>query len=264
MTAVGAVAEPELTMLKAKQPARPGKPFTVTYEVSWVGDAVAYTVLPAQIEDIDWGTAALTTTRTFLRDGENVVVQTVEIVPHKPGQYQAPVVHIPYVSPQDTTTRDDLERSEGLAAQPDAPSLTAESFTIEVKARSLVIWAASALGGAVAVLIGVAAAVWLVRHYRHQRRPGEPEPETKPDLPAAQRGLHTANQFRLDGDYYRFYGALARSVGALFPNEDTKLETKLTARARDVGYRGVRPTEDEMDTDFREVERMLRRTTEDT
>jgi hypothetical protein len=64
----------------------------------------------------------------------------------------------------------------------------------------------------------------------------------------------------LDGHFYEYYLELARAVNALpAERKPAGLAETLQGRAQAVGYQGVRPTEDEMDGDFRDVERALTR-----
>ena len=67
-----------------------------------------------------------------------------------------------------------------------------------------------------------------------------------------------ARQRRVAGQYYAFYGALARAAQAA-KQDGQELAERLHARAQDVGYTGARPTDDEMDSDLRELERLLSR-----
>jgi hypothetical protein len=75
-----------------------------------------------------------------------------------------------------------------------------------------------------------------------------------------QGALHAARRQRLDGKFYEFYLELGRAAAAL-PSEGRPpgLAETLKARAQEVGYKGVRPTDDRMDGDVRDVERALTR-----
>ena len=69
-------------------------------------------------------------------------------------------------------------------------------------------------------------------------------------------GVHEARRHRLDGDWYAFYRALGRAMARLRPEADA-LTRRFEARANEVGYGGIRPTDDELDGAMRDAERAL-------
>jgi hypothetical protein len=83
------------------------------------------------------------------------------------------------------------------------------------------------------------------------------------DLGAAETALQAARRRRIDGDPYGFYLQLAQAAASLPTTEQGRVD-KLQAAARDIGYRGTPPTEDQMDSDLRAIERDLNRRKEET
>ncbi|NIA15493.1 MAG: hypothetical protein GWP08_15625 [Nitrospiraceae bacterium] len=103
---------------------------------------------------------------------------------------------------------------------------------------------------------------WLARR---KRRPEPAAPSSdESSLSAVQDSLHRARKHRLDGRFYEYYTALSEAAADLSAKgESCELTAGLRARAQDVGYRGHRPTDDEMDGHFRDVERALARRKEE-
>ena len=141
--------------------------------------------------------------------------------------------------------------------------LTSEGQTVTVSAEAVswevvrdwrpYLWG----GGAAAGVLGIGIiAVVLVRR---SRRPQEAAPGGTP-AEQAQARLHQARQHRLDGDFYQTYLAFAEAAKIVHPHaEDCPSPDALQRRAQEVGYKGVRPTDDEMDGAARDLERALAR-----
>ncbi|HOK08049.1 MAG TPA: hypothetical protein PLT82_02375 [Candidatus Hydrogenedens sp.] len=75
--------------------------------------------------------------------------------------------------------------------------------------------------------------------------------------------LHTARKFRLDGDYYEYFRTLLHIVQRLNEKEKkTELEmliNKINEKMNDVGYRGFKPSETELEWFWKEVENCIDR-----
>jgi hypothetical protein len=72
--------------------------------------------------------------------------------------------------------------------------------------------------------------------------------------------VRLARVHRQEGDFYKFYLELARAASALpDPGEPPNLAAALKARAQEAGYKGARPTDDQMDGDLRDLERAVAR-----
>ncbi len=69
--------------------------------------------------------------------------------------------------------------------------------------------------------------------------------------------LHIARKYRLDGNYYEYlktlYEILKKLEGKGDKEEYQRLEQKLRDKMNEVGYRGIKPTEQEMDVIWKEV-----------
>jgi len=92
--------------------------------------------------------------------------------------------------------------------------------------------------------------------YRKRRRPvPEIVPKEILDFPKIHAHLHAAKQYRVNGDLYGVYRELASAARRI--NPEAPLTQALKRRADDVGYRGLKPNDDQIEGDFREVERRL-------
>lgn len=280
VTASGATAqEPVLAVFPQTQPApRAGEPFSVTYEVTWPGAADRYVILPVEFEPIDWGVATPAKTVATVRDAVNVVSQTVEFYATErgtnergtsvrgtnvPGEYEVPEVVVRYVAGDDVPAWKVAPlRSEKSGREAFERRLRAEPFSVRVAPRRRPYWGLYwgpywTTGGLAALLaFGVLTALAV---YRFRRRPVVAVPAAVPAAEDTVQGLlHAARQRRLDGQFYEFYLALSRAVSLLDGGgQVSDLKAKLDAWVKETGYRGVRPTEDDMDGAQREVERAL-------
>lgn len=250
-------AEPELSVTRDEGPARLGQVYTIRCEVSWAGDAGSCAVLPAKFDAIDWGTMTVADVHGRVADGMNIVTQTIEIVPVKTGEHKVPELSITYLNPEATPPAEKADSRTAPTDSSASPSLRAEPFTMDVvPARTF--WNSGGLGASLLLLTVIG---WRVAaHWRRKRRPisvcGGP---AGPALDSVQSTLHIARQHRLDGKFYEYYQALARAAEPV----DSQLAFRLKAYAQDVGYRGSRPTDDDLDGDFRAVERAVARFKED-
>lgn len=253
--ALAAVPAPELKVIPQKGPAHPHRAFRVVCEVSWAGSPSEFSILPAEADSIDWGAVGVPEVRAFVRDGVNVVSQTLEIVPEKSGEFQSPKIRVRYLIPEATPP---AEKPAPGTVPPDSgasPSLGADPFAIVVRSSTSYVWISGGLG---ASLLLTALGWWSVRH---ARRPQPPPSTAGTDLSDVQHAMHAARQHRLDGDFYGYYRELHRTAQAIpLPDDDhANRVATLAARMQEVGYRGVRPTDDQMDGDWRDIERALAR-----
>lgn len=143
---------------------------------------------------------------------------------------------------------------ERLAAEGQTVTLSAEAVSWEVvRDWRPYLWG----GGAAAGVLGLG--IIAVVLARRSRQPQEAAPGGTP-AEQAQARLHQARQHRLDGDFYKTYLAFAEAAKIVHPHaEDCPSPDALQRRAQEVGYKGVRPTDDEMDGAARDLERALAR-----
>jgi len=257
-------AEPELTVVKPERSARPNRPYRVVYEVSWQGEAADYVVLPAQVaapaaqngdeaeEEADWATMSLAQAEGTVDGDTQRVSQVLEIVPHKTGEFTIPEIEIAYLDPEAIPLAENTAQLATLPGSSAPPSLRAKPFPLIVRPSAPPVWLFAGLG--VLLVLGVAG--WWLVHRMGRRRPAPVE--SAGDLAGIQNVLHGARRQRLDGKYYEFYVELARAAEMM----DTKdrepgLLSALKERAQDAGFRGVRPTDDQMDGDWGDVERVF-------
>jgi len=253
--ALAAMPAPELKVIPQEGPAYPHRAFRVVCEVSWAGSPSEFSILPAEADSIDWGTVGVSEVRAFVRDGINVVSQTLEIVPNKTGEFQSPKIRVRYLIPEATPP---AEKPSPGTDPPDSgasPSLGADPFAIVVRSSTSYVWISGGLGASLLLT----ALGW--RSVRFSRRPQPPLTTTNTDISHVQHVMHTARQSRLDGDFYGYYRELHRAAQAIpLPGEEhASRVSALAARMQEVGYRGVRPTDDQMDSDWRDIERATAR-----
>ncbi|MBI5092361.1 MAG: hypothetical protein HZB26_07945 [Candidatus Hydrogenedentes bacterium] len=255
-----AYAEPELKTTPQAQPAHPRQAYQIVCEVTWEGDPARYAILPAETETIDWGTVRVKKSIATVRDGMNLVSQTVEIVPEKVGEFSVPAITIAYLHPED------ISPSETNASRTDppergaSPTLASDPFTLRVQPDRTLAWVSGGLG---VLSLCVALGWWFAKRNR-KRRAERPSPSPAPDIASAESALKNARQRRINGEYYEFYVELNRAVQVLSPSQpENDLAARLKTRANDVGFRGVRPTEDDLEGDVRTVERALKKMKEE-
>lgn len=257
--ALAASAEPELSVTPDKQPARPNRAYRVTYEVSWEGDPNQYAVLPAEIDSIDWGGVNLSETRATVRGGVNIISQTIEVTPRESGDLEMPGVRIAYLSPENLAPPEKPGPPTHPTAPDASPQLRAEPFALQVRPDRTLTWLLGALGALFMSFL----TVWVVRRRRTRSlvlatAAGSAASGTAVDLAAAESALQSARQRRMDGNYYEFYLGLARAAASLGSGAQEQA-AQLNANAQHIGYRGTRPTDDQMDADIRALERHINR-----
>lgn len=236
------------------------RPYTVTYQVTWSGEPSDYAILPPQLVPVDWASVSVESAEAFVQDGKNVVRQRLTIIPRKSGEHRLPEVRIAYLAPN--TIQEPPKTPGSPATDPapsDPPSLRADPSQVLVSPDRTLAWL---FGGLFFVCTTLVVAI-LVRHWGKRRvvLPGQQSPA--PDLSAAQADLQRAKKHRLDGRFYEYYAELTRAAEKLLP-QHAEVLTGLKARTQDVGYRGIRPTDSEMDSDYREIERVLNRFMEES
>ncbi len=247
-------AEPELNVVKDSAPASIGQPYRITCEVSWVGEPAEFTLLPATIGKVDWAEVTVGAMSSEVRDGANVVSQTVTLVPLKEGSFETPAIEIPFLSPEDVTSPEKPD-SPTHPAVPDAhPKLRADPFPLQVQPHTTPAWLTGVLG---AFLLFATLGIVAVAIKRRTPVQATIEPALAGDMTGAQEALREAKRRRIEGDYYAYYRELTRAM-ELGAGHATDAIAELAARAQDAGYRGIRPTDDQMDGDARNVERYLK------
>lgn len=245
---------PELGVIGVDKPLRPGTAHRIEYEVRWAGEATDFTVFPAEFDPIDWGTARLVQIKTAFRDGHHVVVQTMEVVADQPGEYEFPEVRIAYLEPDTQLPPETQEPSTSPPASSTLPTLRAEPRALKVTPPRTFIW----VSGIIVIIVVCAGLGWWWRRPRSKADLAAQSPKDEVDLDAVRQVVQSAKRHRLNGEFYDCYRDLGRAAELLLSPESELVQT-LKNKVKDVGYRGGRPSEDQLDVDFREVERLIRR-----
>ncbi len=254
-------ADPTVESFPGSQPAHPGQPYEIRCETTWGGAPDAYVILPAEADVVDWAEITMGPTRGFTRDGKSVVSQSVFITPMAAGDYDIPEIRIGYLRPEDLAPPEaaDSEKENGNAPE-EFPRLRVGGLALEVRADLTVLWVSL---GIVAVIVAVILVVMLklVVQANRRNRPAPDTTESRVDFTEALRvghlALHEAKKRRLDGDVYAFYQELTRAVSGLGADA-RELAGQLRRQADDVGFKDLRPVEDELDSDYRAVSRLMK------
>ena len=220
----------------------------VEYEVRWQGAQDACVVLPPSLTAPDWGQAELISTRTE-QDGDGwKVVQTVAYTSSKPGRYTVPAVEVEAITENQPIVG-------GFSATPTTRlKMEPVEVTFTAARSAWALWGAAA--GVVLLMAGAAA--WLLAR---RRRGTSGVPEGADAVSAVRELLHGARRSRRDGELYACYQSLFRAGELL---ETVNVEAKpvtdaLRSRTPAVGFQGLRPSDDETDGYFRDLERILAR-----
>jgi hypothetical protein len=245
-TAFAAVAQPVLRSEAPAAPLRVGEPGLVRLVVSWEGAPDAYIVFPPEFRVPEWASHAEVRTRAYAEGGSYAVVHEIALVPREAGEFQLEALRVPY-------SQHSADARGGVLRGDPPYVLRAEPITLRVRAgfSRVQIFALAVLP------LGLAAAGGAVLAWRRRRRPAVVQIGPREQ---AQAVLHEARRHRLDGDFYRFYQGLAQAAGVLAAHGgDPALAERLRRETQAVGYQGMRPTDDAMDAEVRELERQLSR-----
>ncbi|HNV22268.1 MAG TPA: hypothetical protein PKM22_11485 [Candidatus Hydrogenedentes bacterium] len=262
---VAAVSQPTVERISDTPAACFKQAFEVRWEVRWHGAPDAYTILPPEFDDVEWAAVTPGPVEALVRDGVNVVQQSVLVTPNQLGSFEVPEIRVGYLTPGDLNSAKQPEEVSGTQEpEKQIPRLRLAGFTVEVRRDLTVLWAALAIGAAGLLLYLGGMGVLLLRRRREARsgaaaadRATESAEGRLADPRAAGVALHEAKRCRVDGDPYAFYLRLAKAA-ELLGSEQDELAGVLQARAQKIGFQGFEPTEDEMETDYRAVARALK------
>ena len=256
-------AVPELKVTSDKGPWIPGNHYKVICEISWSGNAGEYAILPAEPGKMDWATVTTVHAESTVHNGVQTVTQTLDLVPTKTGEFTVPEIRVSYLNPETTSPAEKATPGTTPSESSASPSLRSDPFTIVVRPARTLFWISGGLGASL-LLIAVG---WALARYRVRRSPtnkkdravvrGGQEGSTGFDVAHVQQLMRDANVKRMNGDFYGFYLELTQAA-AVIP-ESVALAQMFEKRGQDVGYKGMRPTQDMMDGDLRDIERALAR-----
>lgn len=250
--------------------ARVAQPYLVDCVVYWAGSPGAWAVLPVASAESDsprWRAVQVLSMTTAIEkdlkeipwfadssfsEGEaerHFVIQTLSAEPLEVGELAFPEISVKVVPSGDAALKPGLLDADGAMALRPEPL----QVTVRPQARPWAYWA-GAVAGAI-VLACALAGWWLMRRRCLLARAGGQDSAAA----SAQALFHEARRHRLDGRYYECYRVLAQLAARLGNTPDAAaLAERMQARAQDAGYRGVRPNEDQLEGDFRDVERLIR------
>ncbi len=245
--------------------AHPGQPYEIIYELVWSGPASRYSVMPPEVPAVDWGTISVGAAESEVSGDYNKTRVSLVIVADEKGDFEVPAISIPYIDTEEKVLGEEkTAEAHGPGQEAEQgqklPSLSAESFVLSVTSDRTLLWVSLGIFG---VGLALVLAVCFVAVSKRRVRVEESAGSGAVDLIPVQSALHTAKQRRIEGDSYGYYVELGRAAGLLTPDSDSELVVRLGSRAKEIGYRNIEPTQDDLDGDFKEVERALRRKTEE-
>jgi len=238
-----------------ESPIHPGQTALISAVLSGVEAGKLYSLLPPTEENapaIAWGTLEWRGLRTAA--GEPLPRLELAVTPGATGEFELPSLQLRAVPVAEAT---------GLAGESvdlgTAVVVPTKPVTLNV---STDLTPYLTTGGAALATLLLVLAGWAV--YRKTRRNDSTalDPSLSP-VEQAREQVHAARRHRLDGDFYQFYLSLSRAAKAL-NLEGGSVATQLETRAQEVGYKGVRPTEDEMDGALKDIERALTQRNKDS
>ncbi len=249
LTTAASAEAPTASALARTDVVQPGEVFPVDYTISWTGAADAYTVLPPDLPELAWGEAVILESSSQSQDDRHETRITVGYRANVPGAYETPTLTFRFAAWEGAapTTITTLEETTPAAVLDVAPVL------LVFRASQRHWW----YGGA--LLLALLACVAGYVYFRKRTTPSSNENCLSPSE-QARALLHEARRHRLDGDYYLFYKTLLRAhetAAPLASSPDPGTTETLRKRINDTGYRGLRPSDDDIEGDFKRVERLV-------
>jgi len=250
LAAVGGASTPSLDVRAQKYTVGPDEYFPVEYRVFWEGPPGACTVLPPSLPTLDWGEAALLEVKTKRTGDVNETSMVVGFRTSEAGTYETPALDIRVLE----LTEDNTQALAALPPDLAARVLSGAPVTVKVKTSGAYLLTVVLV---LSALLGVGLVLVLRQRRRSRRNPGKAKPSFEEESRAL---LHEARRHRLDGDFYTFYRTLRRAcdlAAHASGQPDDRLCALLDQRIKDTGYRGQRPSEDDLEGDFKDVEHCL-------
>lgn len=250
-------AEPTLEVVVPDSGPRVNEPYDVTYVVSWTGAADAYAIMPPSFEGVDWAELTAAAAGVETTGSTHKVLQTLRLIGFEEGEYTIPAVSIAYAPLSSLLGSGASEQAavELDTAGQSYETLQAEPIPVTVlpEARA---WSWAIGIGVIVVLVLAVSGALIVARGRGSRA----SRESMDGGATLDQALRRAEQSRLDGDFYEFYRHLVDAAGFLPASKERQaLVTRLRQTAQDVGYKGVRPRDEEMDGMLKDIERLRHR-----
>ncbi len=246
-SAVAGHAQPVLVVVDTPAEGHVGGVLYFTCEVRWEGESDAYTVFPAVVTEVAWAEGSVLDMVATSENGLHRVKQRIALAPKKAGEFDTPEIVVPYIAGN---------AESNIGPEASAIALVAGPFSVVISAEAQRARWPMLAGPAAVALVGL-----LGYGFYARRAAVAPEAAGMTPLEQVQHALHEAKRRRLDGDYYAYYQALSRAAALMGEGAQSPgpLNERLARRTQEVGYGGVRPTEDQIDGDQRDTERALQR-----
>lgn len=226
-----------------------GDALKLGYSLSWEDGGGDYVLLPPVLPELDWGRAELLSLTVRREGSQSLADILIEVIASESGQHNFPPLELKVV-PLDTASAE----NEMLVPLPLSPSelVTTEALSIQIVEGNAFL--KPLLLAAVVLLLALV--LWHLRRQKKAAASEEPAMSLAEELAAL---LHEARRFRLDGNYYETYRslqALAMKCQDHGATPSPALLSRLEEGIKDCGYRGKRPSESDLEGDFKDVEQL--------
>lgn len=248
----GAYADlPRVEVIEPDARMHPGEPAVLTYRLSWPVEGEQWRVpAPELVDQPEWGQIQLQSASTYVVEDQVIAEFAIGVIAADTGHFELPSLEFEVFSPKDIPKNEQAPLKKEPAVWETSQAVTSEPITVAVVPDYREWIPVVAAGGGAAVLL--LAVGWAVFRGRPQ-----PVGEAVPVSDDPREHVHAARKHRLDGDFYHFFLALGSAAGKGKGAEAVKLATQHNERAREVGYGGIRPTDDEMDAALKDTERLI-------
>lgn len=241
-------AAPSVETVAQKYKARVGEAFPVEYRIAWEGDASAYAVLPPELPALDWGEATLLETRTSTKGSVSETRLVIGFKATQSGHFEVPALSIRIIPLEGEEHSFIKALPEDLATQ--IVTTTPVTLTFFESRVPTVI---------VAVLLVLLTCLGVGYGFLRKRARKNQASLQMPPRERCQELIHRARQARLDGDFYAFYTCLyqiCELVSQTTGERNKSFQVRIETLQRETGYKGFRPSDDDVDGDFKQVEQI--------
>lgn len=212
------------------------EPYSLVFEVSWRGDPSEYASVAPTLNLDDWGAVSDITTSTHVEDGKNIIRHTIAILPTETGSFSIPETAVAYFAPADIPGKDKNGETPAFTY----PTLQAGILSVTVREPTDYLLNSVIIAGFGIVLFSFA----LVFHRRNALRIAQSSDYLVMTVPSL---IHDAKKRRLDEDYYAFFQGLLRGAGLLKDSgARTRLQKRYEELALSTGYKGVVPSDEQL------------------
>jgi hypothetical protein len=245
-----AAAEPVVANQRASS-VQPGQPFEYRVDITWDGPGDAYSVYPADWEDVEGLWMSPVRMESRIVDGQPVISQVFSVVVEEAGKIDLPQLTVSFATTQEGNgSPEDTSSTHPKTPQPS--TLTVPPFPVEARPYRPLAWFFGALATILLLCLGLG---WRLASPHRSRQSQSPSLDSTPTHNPAET-LMAARRARHEGDLYAFYRHLSQALAGR-TGVDPALFERIQQRTADVGYRGAKPNNDLLDGDFRDVARAV-------